>query len=78
MLPLILVIQQIRNSVGIVPSNKTTYSLSQLQTALKTQTGAIPFLGCGFNGTVLQEVWYFSHVLGSVSLFSTFHTKTVF
>jgi len=50
---------------GIVPSNKTTYSLSQLQTALKAQTGAIPYLGCGFNGTVLQEVWYFHHVLGS-------------
>ena len=54
-------------SAGIVPSNKTTYSLSQLQTALKAQTGAVPFLGCGQNGTVLQEVWYFSHVLGSVS-----------
>ncbi|KAK7695324.1 hypothetical protein QCA50_002515 [Cerrena zonata] len=52
-------------SAGIVPSNKTTYSLTQLQTALKAQTGATPYLGCGVNGTVLQEVWYFSHVLGS-------------
>lgn len=53
-------------SSGILPSNKTTYSLSQIQTALRAQTGAIPYLGCGHNGTVLQEVWYFSHVLGSV------------
>ncbi|KAL4246991.1 RNase T2 family protein, partial [Abortiporus biennis] len=38
---------------GIVPSNTTTYTLTQLQTALKSQTGALPYLGCGFNGTVL-------------------------
>ena len=50
----------------IFPSNKTTYSLSQIQTALKAQTGAIPYLGCGSNGTVLQEVWYFNHVIGTV------------
>lgn len=52
---------------GIQPSNKTTYSLTQLQSALKAQTGSLPFLGCGSNGTVLQEVWYFHHVLGTVS-----------
>ena len=51
---------------GIFPSNKTTYSLTQLQGALKAQTGAIPYLGCGSNGTVLEEVWYFHHVLGTV------------
>ncbi len=56
-------------SVGIVPSNKTTYTLSQLLNALKMQTGAVPYLGCGFNGTVLQEVWYFSHVFGTVRTF---------
>ncbi|THH33438.1 hypothetical protein EUX98_g792 [Antrodiella citrinella] len=50
---------------GIVPSNTTTYSLAQIQTALKTQTGAIPYLGCTTNGTVLSEVWYMHHVLGS-------------
>nr|BAF65238.1 ribonuclease T2 [Ganoderma lucidum]BAF65239.1 ribonuclease T2 [Ganoderma lucidum] len=50
---------------GIFPSNKTTYSLGQIQTALKAQTGAIPYLGCGSNGTVLQEVWYFNHVIGT-------------
>lgn len=52
-------------SFGIVPSNKTTYTLSQFQTALSSQTGAIPYLGCGKNGTVLQEVWYCSHVFGT-------------
>ncbi|PCH34006.1 ribonuclease T2 [Wolfiporia cocos MD-104 SS10] len=51
---------------GIVPSNKTTYSLSQIQAALRAQTGAVPYLGCGGeNGTILQEVWYFNHVLGT-------------
>lgn len=50
---------------GIIPSNKTTYTLSQFQTALKAQTGAVPYLGCGNNGTVLQEVWYFQHVFGT-------------
>lgn len=56
---------------GILPSNKTTYSLGHIQTALKAQTGAIPYLGCGSNGTVLQEVWYFNHVIGTVSALST-------
>ncbi|CDO75501.1 hypothetical protein BN946_scf184935.g37 [Trametes cinnabarina] len=59
---------------GILPSNKTTYSLTQLQTALKAQTGSIPYLGCGSNGTVLQEVWYFHHVLGTEQFG---HFKTV-
>ncbi|EJF66828.1 ribonuclease T2 [Dichomitus squalens LYAD-421 SS1] len=59
---------------GILPSNKTTYSLSQLQGALKAQTGAVPYLGCGSNGTVLQEVWYFHHVLGTEQFG---HFKTV-
>ncbi|TFK56687.1 ribonuclease T2 [Heliocybe sulcata] len=52
-------------AAGITPSNKTTYSLSQLQNALRSQVGATPYLGCGHNGTVLQEAWYFHHVLGS-------------
>ncbi|KAF7303260.1 HST3 protein [Mycena kentingensis (nom. inval.)] len=51
---------------GITPSNSTTYSLSQIQTALQSQTGAVPFLGCK-NGTILSEVWYFSHVFGTES-----------
>ncbi|KAF9809055.1 hypothetical protein IEO21_07592 [Rhodonia placenta] len=51
---------------GIFPSNKTTYSLSQIQNALTAQTGSIPYLGCGGeDGTILEEVWYFNHVLGT-------------
>ncbi|KAI0052543.1 ribonuclease T2 [Auriscalpium vulgare] len=52
-------------SAGIVPSNTTTYALSDIQNVLKAQTGGIPYLGCGHNGTVLQEVWYFNHVSGT-------------
>jgi len=50
---------------GIVPSNKTTYKLDDLEATAKSQTGAIPFFGCVNNGTVLTEVWYFNHVLGT-------------
>lgn len=56
------------NRFGVVPSNRTTYTLSQFQNALKSQTGAVPYLGCGNNGTVLEEVWYFQHVFGTVSI----------
>ncbi|KAJ7751275.1 ribonuclease T2-like protein [Mycena maculata] len=52
-------------SFGIVPSNKTTYSLGQIQSVLQSQTGAVPYLGCVNNGTALSEVWYFSHVYGT-------------
>ncbi|EIN14001.1 ribonuclease T2 [Punctularia strigosozonata HHB-11173 SS5] len=52
-------------SAGIVPSNKTAYSLSQIQNALKVQAGAVPFLGCAGNGTILNEVWWFNHILGT-------------
>lgn len=64
---------EILASAGIVPSNKTTYTLPQLQAAVKTQTGSIPYFGCGQNGTVLQEVWYFSHVHGTEQ-FGTYKT----
>jgi len=50
-----------------VPSNTTTYQLGDIRNALKAQTGGIPYLGCGNNGTVLQEVWYFNHISGTVS-----------
>ncbi|KAH8835468.1 ribonuclease T2 [Flagelloscypha sp. PMI_526] len=50
---------------GIVPSNKTTYTLSQFQNAVKSQIGVVPYFGCSTNGTVLTEVWYFSHVYGT-------------
>ena len=32
------------------------------------QTGALPYLGCTHNGTVLDEVWYYNHVSGTVRL----------
>ncbi|KAK7465340.1 hypothetical protein VKT23_005319 [Stygiomarasmius scandens] len=51
-------------AAGIVPSNTTGYSLAQIQQALMSQTGALPFLGCT-NHTILSEVWYFSHVFGT-------------
>lgn len=59
-------------SAGIVPSNTTTYTLAQLQNAVKAQTGAIPFFGCGGTGAggsagrnILNEAWHFNHVLGT-------------
>ncbi|KAJ7492414.1 ribonuclease T2-like protein [Mycena latifolia] len=60
-------------SFGIVPSNKTSYSLTTIQNALKSQTAALPYLGCSHNGTVLSEVWYFSHVYGTEQ-FGTYKT----
>jgi len=63
-------------SFGIVPSNKTTYSLSQIQNALRSQTGALPFLGCTTNGTVLSEVWYFNHVFGTEQFGAFKHLDT--
>nr|BAK40275.1 ribonuclease T2 [Agrocybe cylindracea]BAK40276.1 ribonuclease T2 [Agrocybe cylindracea] len=52
-------------AAGIVPSNATAYTLTQFQTAIESQTGGIPYFGCSNNGTVLTEVWYFSHVFGT-------------
>ncbi|KAJ6621084.1 ribonuclease T2 [Mycena sp. CBHHK59/15] len=65
-------------SRGILPSNKTSYSLGQIQDALKSQTAALPYLGCTTNGTVLSEVWYFSHVYGTEQYghFKTLDTTT--
>ncbi|KAG7452371.1 ribonuclease T2 [Guyanagaster necrorhizus] len=51
-------------SAGIVPCNRTAYTLDQIRTAIETQTGAIPYLGCS-NGTILSEVWYYNHVYGT-------------
>ncbi|ESZ98599.1 ribonuclease T2 [Sclerotinia borealis F-4128] len=65
----------------IIPSNTTTYTLSKLQSALKKEVGAVPYIGCSglrFNTTaagrnstdsgytVVSEVWYYFHVLGRV------------
>jgi ribonuclease T2 len=58
---------------GITPSNTTAYSLGHIENALKSQTGSLPFLGCTGNGTVLSEVWYFSHVFGTEQ-FGTYKT----
>ncbi|KAG1813257.1 ribonuclease T2-like protein [Suillus subaureus] len=53
-------------AAGIVPSNTTTYTRAQIANALYSQTGADPWLGCyDANGAVLEEIWYFHHVLGT-------------
>ena len=53
-------------SNGILPSNSTTYKLSDIQAAFYRTVGAVPYLGCTTkNGTILSEVWYHSHVLGT-------------
>ncbi|KAI5208168.1 ribonuclease T2 [Aureobasidium subglaciale] len=64
---------------GIKPSNTTTYSLSQFQTALNSSYGALPYIGCSgprFNETAagrnstdngrtqISEVWYYFHAFG--------------
>ncbi|TVY58979.1 Ribonuclease T2-like 1-A [Lachnellula cervina] len=66
---------------GIYPSNSTTYSLTDFQSALAKGFGALPYIACSgpkYNataagngtldngGTVLSEVWYYHHVLGRV------------
>jgi len=50
-------------SHGIVPSNKTSYTLQQMQDAVKAHTGVIPYFGCtgaeapeGDGRTVVDEV----------------------
>lgn len=63
----------------IVPSNTTTYTLSDLEDALSSEYGAVPYLGCSgpsYNeteagagsdddgGTVLSEAWYYFNVKG--------------
>lgn len=65
------------NEAKIVPSNKTTYSLGDIEKALTKKSGAKPYIGCsgprynttqagqGSNDTgrtVVSEVWYFNHV----------------
>lgn len=58
-------------AAGIVPSNTTTYSLSDIQATLTDAFGAVPYLACtgaessdGSGRTVLSEVWYYHYVLG--------------
>jgi ribonuclease T2 len=67
------------SAASIRPSNTTTYSLTNLQSALTKGFGAVPYIGCSgpkYNtteagkgtmdngGTVLSEVWYYYHVYG--------------
>ncbi|EKM84152.1 hypothetical protein AGABI1DRAFT_51918 [Agaricus bisporus var. burnettii JB137-S8] len=52
-------------AANIVPSNKTMYKLDDLEAAVISQLGAVPYFGCTHNGTVLSEVWYFTHVFGT-------------
>lgn len=64
---------------GITPSNSTTYTLSDIQNALTTEYGAVPYIGCsgpkyntteaGANSTDsgrtnIDELWYYQHVYG--------------
>ncbi|KAI9934459.1 hypothetical protein ASPWEDRAFT_175188 [Aspergillus wentii DTO 134E9] len=64
---------------GITPSNTTSYTLSNLQSALKRGAGARPYIGCSgprYNETdagrgsmddgytVLDQIYYYMHVLG--------------
>lgn len=66
---------------GIVPSNTTTYTLGDLQTALTGAFGAVPYLACSgtrYNQTAagagssdngytsLSEVWYCKCSLGKI------------
>jgi len=54
-------------AVGIVPSNTTAYPLSDIENALKLQLGVKPYVSCTSN-TTLSEIWYLSHVYGTVSV----------
>ncbi|KAI1123757.1 ribonuclease T2 family protein [Nemania abortiva] len=66
---------------GVRPSNRTAYSVSQIQRALAHKFGKLPYIGCSgpkFNETaagkgsldngytVLSEMWYYYHVRGRV------------
>ena len=51
-------------AANIVPSNTTTYALKDIQKALESASGALPYVGC--RGKVFSEVWYYSHAKGMV------------
>ncbi|KID96796.1 ribonuclease T2 precursor, partial [Metarhizium majus ARSEF 297] len=68
------------SDAGIRPSNRTSYTLSDIQRALTKEFGHQPFIGCGGpkyneteagkgskdNGrTEINELWYFYHVSGT-------------
>lgn len=50
---------------GIVPTNDTTYPISDIETCLSDAfDGYLPHIGCR-NG-YLAEVWYYHHVAGRI------------
>ncbi|KAF2152265.1 ribonuclease T2 [Myriangium duriaei CBS 260.36] len=66
-------------AAGIRPSNSTTYSLSDMQAALRKGYGALPYVGCTgprYNSTeagkgstdngrtIVDEMWYYLHIYG--------------
>ncbi|PWZ03790.1 ribonuclease T2 [Testicularia cyperi] len=57
----------ILENAGIVPSSDKTYSLVDIQTALKNAHGATPFVGCSRSTGEINEFWYFYNVAGSVN-----------
>jgi len=70
-------------SHGIVPSNTTTYTLEQMQDAVKAHTGVIPYFGCtgpeapeGDGRTVVDEVWHFNHALGTTQSGKLIHVDS--
>ncbi|CAO1638236.1 unnamed protein product [Parajaminaea phylloscopi] len=48
---------------GIKPSNTTTYTLAQIESALERRFGAKPYIGCS-KGNQLNEFWYFTYTHG--------------
>ncbi|KHN98165.1 ribonuclease T2 precursor [Metarhizium album ARSEF 1941] len=68
------------SDAGIRPSNKTGYSLSDMQYALTKESGQLPFIGCDgprynetkagkgskdHGRTEVNELWYYYHVSGT-------------
>lgn len=50
---------------GIVPTNKTTYSLSKVEGCLTKKFGGyLPHVGC--QNEYLAEVWYYHHLAGNI------------
>lgn len=63
---------------GIVPSDKTTYALADIEHCLAEATGGYtPHLGCSTDG-LLNEVWYYHHLAGSIRDGSVVGTNSTF
>ena len=50
---------------GIVPTNDKTYTKDEIISALKSKSGAEPYIGCNSDNAI-DEVWYFYHLQGSL------------